>query len=109
MLSRLVFLAALAAAPLPAQPARLELSLDETSGSFEAMVARVVHLGFEVRVDLIGADGDAFSAQLTRDEEAELELESGQIVFVSSQSSVRAPGLGISDEVMYREMVPFNR
>ena len=26
-------------------------------GSFEAMVARVVHLGFEVRVDLIDADG----------------------------------------------------
>ena len=69
------------------------------------MVARVVHLGFEVRVDLIGADGDAFSAQLTRDEEAELELESGQIVFVSSRNGVqtapvRAPGLGIGDEVI---------
>jgi sulfate/thiosulfate transport system ATP-binding protein len=82
------------------RPHDLQLSLDETSGSFEAMVARVVHLGFEVRVDLIGADGDAFSAQLTRDEEAELELESGQIVFVSSRSSVRAPGLRVGDEVI---------
>jgi sulfate/thiosulfate transport system ATP-binding protein len=89
------------------RPHDLAVSLDETAGSFEAMVARVVHLGFEVRVDLISADGEAFSAQLTRDEEAELELESGQIVFVSSrngaasaEASVRAPGLGVGDEVV---------
>jgi sulfate transport system ATP-binding protein len=89
------------------RPHDLDISLDETSGSFEAMVARVVHLGFEVRVDLIGADGDTFSAQLTRDEEAELELESGQIVFVSSrngsaatETSVGAPGLRVGDEVL---------
>ena len=46
-------------------------------------MSRVVHLGFEVRVDLLDGEGQALSAQLTRDEEAELELEPGQIVFVS--------------------------
>ena len=65
------------------RPHELALSMDERPGSFEAMVSRVVHLGFEVRVDLLDGEGQAFSAQLTRDEEAELELEPGQIVFVS--------------------------
>jgi sulfate transport system ATP-binding protein len=72
------------------RPHELVLSLDEPSGSFEAMVSRVVHLGFEVRADLIDADGRALSAQLTRDEEAELELESGQIVFVSTRDGAAA-------------------
>ena len=65
------------------RPHELALSMDERPGSFEAMVSRVVHLGFEVRVDLLDGEGQALSAQLTRDEEAELELKPGQIVFVS--------------------------
>ena len=84
------------------RPHDLVLSLDGAPGSFEAMVSRVVHLGFEVRADLIDAEGRALSAQLTRDEEAELELESGQIVFVSTRNgagSVRAPGFRVGDEV----------
>jgi sulfate transport system ATP-binding protein len=84
----------------PVRPHDLTISLDERPGAFEAMVARVVHLGFEVRVDLLDGDGRAFSAQLTRDEEAELELESGQIVFVlprNGDSSLAAPALAASD------------
>jgi sulfate transport system ATP-binding protein len=86
----------------PVRPHDLAISLDETPGSFEAMVARVVHLGFEVRVDLLDGAGRALSAQLTRDEEAELELDRGQIVFVSPRSgaSVGAPGLGVGDELV---------
>jgi sulfate transport system ATP-binding protein len=68
------------------RPHDLALSADEQPRSFEAMVSRVVHLGFEVRVDLLDGEGQAFSAQLTRDEEAELELEPGQIVFVSARA-----------------------
>ena len=49
------------------------------------MVERVVHLGFEVRVELVRDDGAAVSAQLTRDEADELELSAGQIVYVRSQ------------------------
>ena len=80
------------------RPHDLELSLDEPSGSIEAMVSRVVHLGFEVRVDLLDGNGAAFSAQLTREEALELELTPGQIVFVTSRS-VGQPRLGIGEEV----------
>jgi hypothetical protein len=46
------------------------------------MVVRLVHLGFDVRVELVRDDGEAMSAQLTRDEAAALELHQGQIVYV---------------------------
>jgi sulfate/thiosulfate transport system ATP-binding protein len=84
------------------RPHDLSLSLDHQPGSVEAMVARVVHLGFEVRVDLLDGNGQAFSAQLTRDEVAELELASGQIVFVSARAlegSMRQPGLRVGQEL----------
>jgi sulfate/thiosulfate transport system ATP-binding protein len=88
----------------PVRPHDLALSHDQSDGAFEAMVTRVVHLGFEVRADLLDGDGQAFSAQLTRDEEAELELESGQIVFVSprngAEASVGSPGLRVGDEIV---------
>jgi len=88
----------------PVRPHDLEISLDETRGSFEAMVARVVHLGFEVRVDLLDGAGRALSAQLTRDDEAQLELERGQIVFVSPRNgaagSVGPPGVRVGDELV---------
>ena len=48
----------------------------------EAMVERLVHLGFEVRVELVRDDGTRLSAQVTREEAAALELEVGQIVYV---------------------------
>ncbi len=75
----------------PVRPHDLAISLDERPSAFEAMVARVVHLGFEVRVDLLDGNGRSLSAQLTRDEEAELELERGQIVFVSARNGSSAP------------------
>ena len=51
------------------------------------MVKRIVHLGFEVRVELTLDDGDEFSVQLTRDEVDQLELAEGQIVFVRPRST----------------------
>jgi sulfate transport system ATP-binding protein len=57
------------------------------------MVERIVHLGFEVRVELTLTDGEQFSVQLTRDEVDQLELSEGQIVFVRPRSTrVFAPG-----------------
>jgi sulfate transport system ATP-binding protein len=52
------------------------------AGSTEALVKRVVHLGFEVRVELTLPDGREVWAQLTRDGARELELAEGQILSV---------------------------
>jgi sulfate transport system ATP-binding protein len=51
-------------------------------GSAEAQITRVVHLGFEVRVELELADGGEASVQLTKAEADELELADGDIVHV---------------------------
>jgi sulfate transport system ATP-binding protein len=64
------------------RPRDISLSLEPTGDSTEAMVERVVHLGFEVRVDLVRDDGQHLTAQLTQDEEQALELERGLIVYV---------------------------
>jgi sulfate transport system ATP-binding protein len=50
-------------------------------GAEEALVERVAHLGFEVRVQLVLGDGARFDAQITHDEAERLELASGQIVY----------------------------
>jgi sulfate transport system ATP-binding protein len=51
--------------------------------SEEAMIDRIVHLGFEVRIEMTLADGAPLIAQLTRDQVEELELAEGQIVYVA--------------------------
>jgi sulfate transport system ATP-binding protein len=64
------------------RPHDLELSLEPDEASAEAMVERIVHLGFEVRVDLVRDDDERVSVQLTRDEAERLELDRGHIVYV---------------------------
>jgi sulfate/thiosulfate transport system ATP-binding protein len=64
------------------RPHDLELTLAPNGTTREGMVTRLVHLGFEVRVELIRDDGEQLSAQLTREEAAALELAVGQIVYV---------------------------
>jgi sulfate/thiosulfate transport system ATP-binding protein len=57
--------------------------LPEAGGSTtEALVQRVVHLGFEVRVELTLPDGREIWAQVTRANAQELELAEGQILSV---------------------------
>ncbi len=66
------------------RPHDLELTLEPSNGTTrEALVERVVYLGFEVRVELVREDGERLSVQITRDEAERLEIESGQIVYVS--------------------------
>ena len=48
----------------------------------EAMVERVVHLGFEVRVELTLQNGEQVWAQITRMQAEELELDKAGIVYV---------------------------
>ena len=69
------------------RPHDVELLRDPREGSVEALVDRVVRLGFEVRVALTLADGTSLSAQVTRAEVEDLELEEGQIVHVRSHRS----------------------
>jgi len=64
------------------RPHDLELSLEPNGTTEEVLVERLVHLGFEVRADLVRADGAHLSAQLTREQAQALELAPGQIVFV---------------------------
>jgi sulfate transport system ATP-binding protein len=64
------------------RPHDLELTLEPNGSTREAMIERVIHLGFEVRVDLVREDGEPISVQHTRDEAERLELDRGQIVYV---------------------------
>jgi sulfate transport system ATP-binding protein len=64
------------------RPHDFALDLHPNGDSTEAMVERLVHLGFEVRVELVRGDGEQLSVQISRDEAHELELERGQIVYV---------------------------
>jgi sulfate transport system ATP-binding protein len=64
------------------RPHDVELLLEPNGATQEAMVQRLVHLGFEVRVDLVRDDGEVLSAQLTREQTESLELQRGQIVYV---------------------------
>ena len=64
------------------RPHDVELLLEPDGGTQEAMVERVIHLGFEVRVELVRDDGQHLQAQLTQEQAEQLELERGQIVYV---------------------------
>jgi sulfate transport system ATP-binding protein len=64
------------------RPHDVDLLLEPDDGSAEAMVERVVHLGFEVRVELVREDGQHLLVQLTQEEAEQLELDRGQIVYV---------------------------
>jgi sulfate/thiosulfate transport system ATP-binding protein len=64
------------------RPHDLQVLLTPNGATREAMVERISHLGFEVRVELARDDGAHVQAQLTRDAAERLELEPGQIVYV---------------------------
>ena len=64
------------------RPRDISLTLEPNGEGAEAMVERVVHLGFEVRAELVRHDGQHLLAQLTQEEAQALELERGLIVYV---------------------------
>jgi sulfate/thiosulfate transport system ATP-binding protein len=64
------------------RPHDIEVRRQPNGTTSEAMVERLVHLGFEVRADLLLGDGQRVAAQLSREDADELELAPGQIVFV---------------------------
>ena len=64
------------------RPHDIQILPDPDASATEALVRRVVHLGFEVRVELTLPDGRDVWAQVTRESAQELELEEGQILAV---------------------------
>jgi sulfate transport system ATP-binding protein len=64
------------------RPHDVSVSLEPEDEAIEAMVSRVVHLGFEVRIELELPDGSRARAQLTRAQTEQLELARGDIVYV---------------------------
>jgi sulfate transport system ATP-binding protein len=64
------------------RPHDLELTVEPNGTTREAMIERIIHLGFGVRVELVRDDGEHLTVQITRDEAERLEIENGQIVFV---------------------------
>jgi sulfate transport system ATP-binding protein len=71
------------------RPHDMVISLQPADDTIEAMVTRVVYLGFEVRVELELPEGEVARAQLTRAQTDELELARGDIVYV--RTPVGAP------------------
>ena len=64
------------------RPHDIQVRRQPNGTTSEAMVERLVHLGFEVRADLVLHDGQRLQAQLSREDADELELAQGQIVWV---------------------------
>lgn len=64
------------------RPHDIEVMLEPNGTSTEAQVDKIVHLGFEVRVEFTREDGEQGWAQLTKAEADQLELTQGQIVYV---------------------------
>ncbi|MFZ0090980.1 MAG: TOBE-like domain-containing protein [Solirubrobacteraceae bacterium] len=70
------------------RPHDVTIALEPGEERIEAMVKRVVHLGFEVRVDLELPDGSQARAQLTRAQADELELADGDIIYARPPAGV---------------------
>jgi sulfate/thiosulfate transport system ATP-binding protein len=64
------------------RPHDIQILAESDGTGTEALVERVVHLGFEVRVEIKLNDGRELWAQVTRETAAELELREGQILSV---------------------------
>jgi sulfate/thiosulfate transport system ATP-binding protein len=64
------------------RPHDIEVVRDPDEKTEEAMVQRIVALGFEIRVELVLGDGTEVWAQLTRGELQRLELQEGQIAYL---------------------------
>jgi sulfate transport system ATP-binding protein len=69
------------------RPHDMDVLATPADSTEEAIVERIVMLGFEVRVELALGDGEELWAQLTRAEAEELELRENQIVYVRPRQS----------------------
>lgn len=72
------------------RPHDVVLETSRIESGEEAIIDRIVQLGFEIRVEVILADGRRIWAQLSRDEMALRELAEGQIVWVRVNTAGRS-------------------
>lgn len=72
------------------RPHDLRLFDRPQEGAQEAMVLRVVHLGFQVRVELVRGGGEEVTALITRPEADALELRAGEIVWLGAPALLSA-------------------
>jgi sulfate transport system ATP-binding protein len=73
------------------RPHDIAISLAPEDGARQATVSRVVHLGFEVRVELQLESDGAVSVQITRHEAEALELVDGAVVWVRTTGRPAVP------------------
>jgi sulfate transport system ATP-binding protein len=73
------------------RPHDIAVSRAPEPGAVRATVARITHLGFEVRVELDTDEGDAVTAQLTRGEARHLALREADVVHLSAPEPVVLP------------------
>ena len=77
------------------RPHDLTIVTEPEVNATEAQVSRLVHLGFEVRVELIQADGAPVTVQLARHEAQHLEIKEGDIVYLRAPEVTEFIGGGI--------------
>ena len=81
------------------RPHDVTVSLEPRQGGIEAMIKRVIHLGFEVRVEVELPGGAEARAQLTRAQAEHLEVSAGDIVYViPPPAQAPASGRGLRPE-----------
>jgi sulfate transport system ATP-binding protein len=69
------------------RPHDVDILVEPGEGTTEAMIDRILHLGFEVRVELSLGEGESTWVQTTRSRAEELELSEGQIVWLRTETA----------------------
>jgi sulfate transport system ATP-binding protein len=73
------------------RPHDVEILREPAEGTEEAMIDRILHLGFEVRVELTLGDGEKTWVQTTKGRVQELELTDGEIVWLRPNAPADRP------------------
>ncbi len=73
------------------RPHDIQVQTAPTDSAAAALVKRVIHMGWEVQVELTLGDGQVVTAHISREQLAELKLEPGQKVFVRPKDAKSFP------------------